>query len=422
MLIKNGQVFQAGKYQKKDVKIEEGKIVKIADSIPGDGEEVFDATGKMVNPGFIDVHVHFREPGQTHKEDIESGSKAAARGGYTIVAAMPNLSPVPDTPERFERQMNLNKEKSVINTLQYAPITTNQLGNEIVDLEKMKALGAFAFTNDGHPVSEAYTMRKAMKRIAAMNSHLAEHIEDDSLFGGCIHEGKTAERLGLKGIPSVTESSQLARDLVLAEDTGVHYHACHISTKMTVELMRFFKSKGVNVTCEVTPHHLLLSEEDIKENDATFKMNPPLRGAEDKAALIEGLLDGTIDMIATDHAPHAAEEKSKGFEQSSFGIIGIETAFPLLYTHFVKKEKMLSLERLIALMAVNPAEKFNLEPTSIQEGKVANLNIIDLENPYAIKAEDFLSKSTNTPFVGQEVYGKVELTICNGEIVYKPEI
>lgn len=418
MLIKNGKVFIDGKYQKRDVKIERGKIVAVAASIAPDGDEVYDATDKIVNPGFIDVHVHFREPGQTHKEDIESGSKAAARGGYTVVAAMPNLSPVPDTPERFERQMKLNKEKSVINTLQYAPITTNQVGNEIVDLEKMKALGAFAFTNDGHPVSEAYTMREAMKRIAAMSSHLAEHIEDDSLFGGCIHEGKTAERLGLKGIPSVTESSQLARDLVLAEDTGVHYHACHISTKMTVELIRFFKSKGVNVTCEVTPHHLLLCEEDIKKDDAIYKMNPPLRGKEDQEAMIQGLLDGTVDMIATDHAPHADHEKDEGFEKSAFGITGIETAFPLLYTHFVKGE-MISLERLITLMAVNPAEKFDLEPTAIEEGRTANLNIIDLETPYIIRADDFISKSKNTPFVGKEVYGNVELTLCNGKIVYQ---
>ncbi len=417
MLIKNGKVFMDGKYHEKDIKIEKGKIVSIADRIEDHDDQVIDASGKIVNPSFIDLHVHFREPGQTHKEDIASGSRAAARGGYTVVAAMPNLSPVPDTPERFEQQMKLNAEKSVIQTLQYAPITTNQIGNEIVDLEKMKALGAFAFTNDGHPVSEAYTMREAMKRIAALDSHLAEHIEDDSLFGGSIHEGETAKRLGLKGIPSVTESSQLARDLVLAADTGVHYHACHISTKMTVDLIRFFKGMGVNVTCEVTPHHLLLCEEDIPADDAIYKMNPPLRGKVDQQALIEGLLDGTIDMIATDHAPHAAHEKDKGFAQSAFGITGIETAFPLLYTHFVKKGK-LSLERLIALMSCNPAARFNLEPNRIAEGKPANLNVIDLETPYTIEAADFVSKSKNTPFIGEEVYGNVELTLYNGKIVY----
>lgn len=417
MLIKNGKVFMDGQYHEKDLKIENGKIVSIADRIEDQDDQVIDAKGKIVNPSFIDVHVHFREPGQTHKEDIASGSRAAARGGYTVVAAMPNLSPVPDTPERFEKQMKLNAEKSVINTLQYAPITTNQIGNEIVDLEKMKALGAFAFTNDGHPVSEAYTMREAMKRIAALDSHLAEHIEDDSLFGGSVHEGETAKRLGLQGIPSVTESSQLARDLVLAADTGVHYHACHISTKMTVDLIRFFKEMGVNVTCEVTPHHLLLCEEDIPGDDAIYKMNPPLRGKADQQALIEGLLDGTIDMIATDHAPHAANEKDKGFAQSAFGITGIETAFPLLYTHFVKKGK-LSLERLIDLMSLNPATQFNLEPNHIAEGKAANLNIIDIETPYKIETADFVSKSKNTPFIGEEVYGNVELTLYNGKIVY----
>lgn len=419
MLLKNGNVFLNGKYEKKDILITDGVISKISDLIPEDGQEVIDAEGKLVNPGFIDVHVHFREPGQTHKEDIASGSRAAARGGYVMTGAMPNTDPVPDTVERFAHQMELNREKSVINILQYAPITKNLKGSEIVDLEKMKELGAFAFSNDGHCVSKASTMREAMKRIAAMNSTLAEHIEDDSLFGGVINEGKVAERLGLKGIPSVTESSQLARDLVLAHDTGVHYHACHVSTAMTVELIRDFKKKGTNVSCEITPHHLLLCEDHIKEDDALYKMNPPLRSKEDKEALIKALQDGTIDMIATDHAPHHHDEKNKGFAESAFGITGIEIAFPLLYTYLVKKE-VISLEKLIELMTINPAKSFNLDSPEIAEGKTANLNMIDIENPYTIKKEEFLSKSSNTPFIGEKVYGNVLLTICNGKIVYKP--
>jgi len=418
MLIKNGKVFIDGKYQKKDIKIENGKITSIRDEISDQDAEIIDAAGKLVNPGFIDVHVHFREPGHTHKETIESGSKAAARGGFTTVGAMPNTDPVPDTVERFKHQMELNKEKSVINTLQYAPITTNLRGSNIVDLEKMKELGAFAFSNDGHCVSDAYTMREAMKRITAMGSHLCEHIEDDSLCGGVINEGKVADRLGLKGNPAVTESSQVARDLVLAHDTGVHYHACHVSTAMTVELIRDFKKKGVNVSCEITPHHLILWEDHITEDDAMYKMNPPLRSKEDHQALVAALQDGTIDMIATDHAPHHHDEKTIGFAEAAFGITGIEISFPLLYTHLVKKD-IISLERLIELMAINPAEKFNLDSTEIKENTIANLNIIDIDQEYTINSKEFISHGKNTPFEGEKVYGNVELTICNGKIVYK---
>lgn len=417
MLIKNGKVFQNDHYEKLDILIEGDKIVNLSPKITVSDNEVIDAQGKIINPGFIDVHVHFREPGQTDKETILTGSQAAAKGGYTTVGAMPNVIPVPDTSEKFQIQQILNQQ-SVITLEQYAPITTNEIGNELVDFGRMQKLGAFAFSNDGHGVKNSRTMLHAMKEIAKINSHLAAHIEDVDLFNrGVINEGKKSAEFGLPGISEVTETAQLARDLVLAKETGVHYHACHISTKTSLEMIRSAKNDGINVTCEVTPHHLLLCEDDIKENDAMFKMNPPLRTKEDQRALIAGLQEGVIDMIATDHAPHTMPEKTRGFLRSSFGISGIETAFSLLYTKLVKSETI-TLEKLIQLMSIHPAKIFDLSSSEIRVGKAANLNIIDLEEESEIQATKFISKGKNTPFDGVKVSGQVTATICNGQIVY----
>lgn len=417
MIIKGGLVFQNNKYEKLDIQIIDKKITKLAPEIVSNNEKTIDAKGKIINPGFVDVHVHFREPGQTKKETILTGSLAAAHGGYTTVGAMPNVIPVPDTLEKFQQQQQLNQQ-SVINLEQFASITTNEVSDELVDFKGLQKMGAFAFSNDGHGISNSQTMYQAMKEIAQINSHLVAHIEDEALFNRrVINEGKKSHELNLIGIPEVAETAQLARDLILVEETGVHYHACHISTKKSLDLIRQAKAKGLNVTCEVTPHHLLLNEDDIKSDNAMYKMNPPLRTKKDQEALITGLQDGTIDMIATDHAPHTLEEKSQGFSNSCFGISGIETSFSLIYTGLVQR-KIISLEKLVELLAIKPAQIFKLTSTSIKLNQIANLNIIDINNTYKIDVQNFQSKGKNTPFDKFEVTGKVIKTICNGEVVY----
>ena len=373
-----------------------------------------------MTPGLVDIHVHFREPGQVHKETIATGTKASAHGGFTTVGAMPNVTPVPDDLEKFAKQVELNQKNSLIKTYQYAPVTKDETSDQVVDIEGMKKAGAFAFSNDGHGIMNAQSMYSAMERIASVNSHLAAHVEDKNLFNkGVINFGSASQRLGLPGIKQVAETSQLARDLVLAKETGVHYHVCHISTKDGVELVRMAKDAGINVTCEASPHHLLLSDADIKTDDANFKMNPPLRTPMDREALLAGIADGTIDMIATDHAPHAENEKNQGFEKSAFGITGIETSFPLMYTHLVKTG-LISLEKLLALMATDPARIFGLKQAGkIEIGQAADLTVIDLNQEFTIEKADFLSKGTNSPFIGQKVFGQVEQTLVNGQTVYE---
>lgn len=419
LLIKNAKLFYDNNLINCDVLIEDGKFTKIASQISAENAEIIDAKFNLVAPGLVDVHVHFREPGQVHKETIATGTKASAHGGFTTVGAMPNIIPVPDDVTKFSQQLALNEKSSIINTLQYAPVTKEETSDELVDIEALDKLGAFAFSNDGHGIMNAQSMYSAMERIAAINSHLAAHVEDKNLFNkGVINFGNTSQRLGLPGIKQAAETSQLARDLVLAKETGVHYHVCHISTKDGVELIRMAKDAGINVTCEVSPHHLLLSEQDILSDNANFKMNPPLRTESDRLALVSGLSDGTIDMIATDHAPHAINEKNQGFVKSAFGISGIETSFPLMYTNFVKRGQM-SLEKLLDLMSLAPAKIFDIQNTGeIKIGQKADFTIIDLDNEFEIKTNDFLSKGANSPFIGQEVYGQVEKTYVNGNCVF----
>ena len=381
-------------------------------------EKTIDGQDALITPGLVDVHVHLREPGFTYKETIQTGSEAAARGGFTTICAMPNTNPVPDTVEKFEELQALIKKDAVVKVLHYAPITTGLKSDELVDQPGLLAAGAFAFTNDGVGVQTAGTMYLAMVEAAKNNTAIVAHTEDDSLlFGGVMHKGKLSEKLNLPGILSITEASQIARDVLLSEATGAHYHVCHVSTKESVRVIRDAKKAGIHVTAEVTPHHLLLSEEDIPSDTAIYKMNPPLRGTDDREALIEGLLDGTIDFIATDHAPHSAEEKSGSMVGAPFGIVGSETAFQLLYTHFVKTGKF-TLLQLIDWMSTKPAEIFNLNAGSLEVGAPADLALFNLTEEEEIDAKDFKSLSSNTPFIGWKVVGNTVMTLVDGKVVY----
>ncbi|HHA4377454.1 TPA: dihydroorotase [Enterococcus faecium] len=420
-LIKNGQInTRKNMTTPAEIWIEDGRIKAIGTGFSeAEFDEVFDAKGQLITPGLVDVHVHLREPGFTYKETIEAGTRSAARGGFTTVCAMPNLNPVPDTAEKLRQVYDIIRKDAVVKVLQYAPITENLRSEKLVDQEALIEEGAFAFTNDGVGVQTAGTMYLAMKEAAKNNKALVAHTEDESLlFGGVMHAGKKAEELGLPGILSVTESSQIARDLLLAEATGVHYHVCHVSTKESVRVIRDAKKAGIHVTAEVSPHHLILVDEDIPEDFGFWKMNPPLRGREDREALIEGLLDGTIDCIATDHAPHGLEEKSQSFMKSPFGIVGSETAFQLIYTHFVETGRF-TLEQVINWLAVKPAEIFGLNAGTLTVGAPADVAVFDITQTCTIDKEDFLSKGENTPFIGWKVKGETQMTFVNGKLVWQ---
>lgn len=420
-LIKNGQInTRKNMTTPAEIWIEDGRIKAIGTGFSeAEFDEVFDAKGQLITPGLVDVHVHLREPGFTYKETIEAGTRSAARSGFTTVCAMPNLNPVPDKAEKLKQVYDIIRKDAVVKVLQYAPITENLRSEKLVDQEALIEEGAFAFTNDGVGVQTAGTMYLAMKEAAKNNKALVAHTEDESLlFGGVMHAGKKAEELGLPGILSVTESSQIARDLLLAEATGVHYHVCHVSTKESVRVIRDAKKAGIHVTAEVSPHHLILIDEDIPEDFGFWKMNPPLRGRKDREALIEGLLDGTIDCIATDHAPHGLEEKSQSFMKSPFGIVGSETAFQLIYTHFVETGQF-TLEQVINWLAVKPAEIFGLNAGTLTVGAPADVAIFDITKTCTIDKEDFLSKGENTPFIGWKVKGETQMTFVNGKLVWQ---
>ena len=364
----------------------------------------------IIFPGFCDVHVHFREPGYFYKETIETGTKAAVRGGYTAVCAMPNLDPVPDSPETLAPQLEAIQNTAIIPVYPYGAITRGEKGEELADLGELAPL-VCAFSDDGRGVQSGDMMRSAMLKARELNKIIAAHCEDNSLLkGGYIHDGEYARTHGHKGICSESEWGQIARDLRLARETGCKYHVCHISTKESVALIRKAKAEGVDVTCETGPHYLTLCDGDLQE-EGRFKMNPPLRSREDREALIQGLLDGTIDMIATDHAPHSAEEKSKGLEGSLMGVVGLETAFPVLYTHLVKPG-ILTLERLCELLCWNPRKRFNIESDP-------GCTVFEVETPYTIDPAEFASKGRSTPFAGDEVYGRCLLTVYEGNAVYE---
>ncbi|GAF22191.1 dihydroorotase [Bacillus sp. JCM 19047] len=380
-----------------------------------------DASQCLISPGFVDVHIHLREPGGEKKETIETGTKAAARGGFTTVAAMPNTRPVPDTKGTMVDLVNRINEKAFVRVLPYASITTRQLGQELTDFAALKEAGAFAFTDDGVGIQEAGMMLQAMKEAAKLNMAVVAHCEDNSLINsGSVHEGSYSRREGLNGIPSVCESIHIARDVLLAEAADCHYHVCHVSTKESVRTIRDAKKAGIRVTAEVTPHHLLLCEDDIEGQDTNFKMNPPLRSKEDQQALINGLLDGTIDFIATDHAPHTEEEKQASMDRAPFGIVGLETAFSLLYTHFVKTGKF-TLAQLLNWLTVKPAATFNLPYGTLAVGTPADFTLIDLQAKETINPESFFSKGKNTPFAHWEVTGVPQATYVAGKAVFTKE-
>ena len=366
----------------------------------------------IIVPGLCDVHVHFREPGFSYKETIASGSAAAAHGGYTAVCTMPNLDPVPDSAEHLQVQLDAIKRGAAIKVLPYGAITVGEKGEKLADMEAMSDK-VCAFSDDGKGVQNDEMMREAMTKAKRLGKIIAAHCEDNSLlFGGYIHDGEYARMHGHRGISSASEYKQIERDLRLAEETGCAYHVCHISTKESVELIRQAKARGVDVTCETAPHYLVLCDEDMQE-DGRFKMNPPLRSREDKKALIEGIKDGTIDMIATDHAPHSAEEKGRGLEKSLMGVVGLETAFPVLYTELVTKN-IITLERLVELMSFKPKERFGIDTNN-------DFAVFDISEAYKIDPENFLSMGRATPFAGREVFGRCLLTVHNGKVVYKAE-
>lgn len=388
------------------------KIRAFAEKFLADGGLLSAVENYIIVPGLCDVHVHFREPGFSYKETIASGSAAAAHGGYTAVCTMPNLDPVPDSAEHLQVQLDAIERGAAIKVLPYGAITVGEKGEKLADMEAMSDK-VCAFSDDGKGVQNDEMMREAMTAAKRLGKIIAAHCEDNSLlFGGYIHDGEYARMHGHRGISSASEYKQIERDLRLAEETGCAYHVCHISTKESVELIRQAKARGVNVTCETAPHYLVLCDEDMQE-DGRFKMNPPLRSREDKKALIEGIKDGTIDMIATDHAPHSAEEKGRGLEKSLMGVVGLETAFPVLYTELVTKN-IITLDRLVELMSFKPKERFGIDTNN-------DFAVFDISEAYKIDPKDFLSMGRATPFAGREVFGRCLLTVHNEKVVYKAE-
>ncbi len=406
------KLYKDGRLSALPLFINDGIIVSEMDS----AENIFDFSDKYyIFPGFVDVHVHLREPGFSYKETIKSGTLASAHGGYTAVCSMPNLNPVPDSRENLNKQLEIIERDACIHVYPYGSITVGQKGEQLSDMEAMSE-NVIAFSDDGRGVQSDDMMKEAMLNAKALGKMIVAHCEVNELLkGGYIHDGEYAKAHGHKGICSESEWKQIERDLKLVEETGCAYHVCHISTKESVEIIRQAKKRGVNVTCETGPHYLILCDEDLKE-EGRFKMNPPLRSAEDRDALIEGIKDGTIDMIATDHAPHSAEEKGKGLAGSMMGVVGIETAFPLLYTHLVLKD-VITLERLIELMAVNPRKRFGISGGT-DEGESADFTVVDLDAEYTIDSKDFYSMGKATPFEGYRVKGKIIHTFLKGEKIF----
>jgi dihydroorotase len=417
LILKGGNVYRNGSLCPLDILVEDSIIKEIAENIDDNGAEIIDVRGLAVFPGFSDVHVHLREPGFLSKETIASGTAAAARGGYANVCSMPNLNPCPDTMEHLQIQLDAIEKDALINVIPYGTITMGEKGEALSEMDAM-APHVAAFSDDGRGVQSDGMMLSAMNKAKSLGKIIAAHCEDNSLLrGGYIHDGEYARPNGHRGICSESEWGQVKRDLELVRETGVSYHVCHISAKETVDLIRNAKKEGLDVTCETGPHYLTMTDMDLQE-DGRFKMNPPLRSEEDRQALVEGLMDGTIDMIATDHAPHTAEEKSRGLEKSLMGVVGIETAFPVLYTDLVKTG-IVPLSVIIDRMSKAPAERFGLEGGKIDIGEKANICVFDLENEYIINSAEFLSMGKATPFEGKKVFGRSKLTLIGGKTVWQ---
>lgn len=422
VLLKNARVIKNHQVQEADVLVENDRITQIQLEINVEAEQIIDVKKQLLMPGLVDIHVHFRDPGQTDKEDVVSGSAAAVKGGFTTVLTMPNVDPVPDTPEKMTAMVKHNRTAGSLHIEQYGSITKRRTSEELVDFKALKEAGAVAFSNDGNGIQTAETMYQAMLQIKEVGLPLAAHVEDESLMQhGVMNQGTVAEKLGLPGISELAETAQLARDLEIARNTGAHYHVCHVSEARSVELIRRAQRDGVHVTAEVAPHHLFLDETMISMDNPMMKMNPPLRTLEDRQALLGGLLDGTISMIATDHAPHTVKDKAGSMKTASFGITGLETAFPLLYTKLVKPG-LCTVEQLVEWMSIQPTKIFSLKVAGqLEVGDVADLTVMNVEDEYEIKEADFASKGINSPFIGQKVYGQTQLTMVAGKIVYQRE-
>ena len=419
-ILSNANVFICDQFVKTNVFVENGRISEISSRpfSPKDSGSIFDLSGQYLFPGFIDVHVHLREPGFFYKESIKSGTDSAAKGGYIAVCPMPNLNPVPDCAENLAAQLDAIRQNACIQVVPYGAVTIGENGQELAAYEEI-ASDVCGFSDDGRGVQSDEKMRQAMQKISKTGKILAAHCEDNSLLnGGYIHAGEYAARHGHKGICSESEWKQIERDLKLAEETGCKYHVCHISTKESVALIRQAKAKGLDVTCETAPHYLTMNDSMLQE-DGRFKMNPPIRSREDRAALIEGLRDGTIDMIATDHAPHSAGEKSRGLEKSAMGVVGLETAFAAVYTHLVKPG-ILSMDRLMALLNGNAAKRFGYG-TPLAAGQPADLTVFDLDRKFTVDPERFQTMGRATPFAGMELYGVCLLTMADGRIVWRED-
>lgn len=418
LLLTGGAVFRSGAFQKTDVAVDQGRIVSVSRSLSQGDRPVMKVTDKLIVPGFVDVHVHLREPGFSYKETIASGTAAAATGGYTAVCPMPNLRPVPDSPETLRPELDAIARDAAVHVYPYGAITAGEQGERLADLNGL-APDVIGFSDDGKGVQSDAQMRQAMLLAKKLGKPIVAHCEVNSLLtpGGCVHAGAWAAAHGFAGISSESEWRQVERDIALVRETGCQYHVCHVSTKESVALIRAAKAEGLPVTCETGPHYLVLCEDDLRD-EGRFKMNPPLRSAADRDALLEGLLDGTVDCIATDHAPHSAEEKAKGLRGSAFGIVGLETAFPVLYTRLVKPG-ILPLELLLDRMCVRPRQIFGLPGGEIAEEQPADLTVLDLNSSYEIEPDRFRSMGRATPFAGWRVEAAVAATICGGRVVYR---
>ena len=418
-LLKGGQVYQGGSFFSADVAVEKGMVIDIASAIsPRPGDRVFDFSNCYIVPGFVDVHVHLREPGFFYKETIKTGTQAAARGGYTAVCSMPNLNPAPDTLPNLKVQLDAIKKGAVVPVHPYGCITMGQKGAGLLADFSALAPHVIGFSDDGKGVQEEELMRLAMMAIAKTGKILAAHCEVDSLLrGGYIHDGPYARLHGHKGICSESETAQVVRDLKLVKETGCKYHVCHVSAKETVAAIREAKKQGVDVTCETAPHYLTMTDMDLME-EGRFKMNPPIREAADRAALLEGIMDGTIDMIATDHAPHSDAEKERGLAGSLMGVVGLECAFKILYTKLVLEKKYLTLEKLVHLMSIAPRKRFGIEG-GLEKGMRADIAVIDPSVQGRINPDEFLSMGRATPFEAWETTGDIIMTMAGGKIVWE---
>ena len=420
ILLKNGHVVDyATKIDEKmDILIENDKIKKIAKEISEEVERIIDCEGLIIIPGMIDVHCHLREPGFEHKETIETGSKSAVKGGFTTICPMPNTKPVPDNSQTLKFIIDEAKRVNLCNVLPYSSVTKGENGEELVDFKAQLEAGAIAFSDDGKPVENARTIREAMKKANQNGSFIAEHCEEKSVASGAINAGEVAEKLGVDGVLPEAEEIMAARDIVIAETNNLHTHICHISTKTSVNMIRSAKQRGVKVTCETCPHYYSFTVNEVLESGVNAKMNPPLREEKDKQAIIEGLKDGTIDCIITDHAPHAESEKSVGLAKAPNGIIGFETALAATITNLVDKGYITYMD-MVRLMSYNPAKLLGIDKGIIEEGKTADLTIFDPNNEYIYTEEMIVSKSKNTPWIGKKLKGEVSYTIVNGRIVYE---